>query len=150
MFISFKAELNEIQVLPFGISVKLQSSALSYKKEILAALAGPTANGLIAFLFSFLSEANVIGIRFFILCNIALAAVNMLPIFPLDGGRALYFHLCDVKNPFVAKQFSLWVSIILLIPLFAASVWLLCITGYNFSLLIIVFYLLFYLVSKKY
>ncbi len=149
-FISFNAQIKEINILPFGIGVKLQSAALSYKREILAALAGPSANGLIAVLFSLISDKYAAGLQFFIVCNTALALINLLPIYPLDGGRAMYFLICNIENPLTAKRISLLSSLILLLPLFAVSIWILWATGYNFSLLLIVFYLLFYLLCKKY
>ena len=85
----------------------------------------------------------------FVLCNTLLAAVNLLPIEPLDGGRALYYALLRHREPPAAQKISRLISLLFLFPLAAVSVWLLLATGYNFSLLLIVVYLFVFLFVKK-
>ncbi len=60
----------------------IQTQTLSYRKEFLAAAAGPTVNALCAALFLYRAPR-------FALVNLLLFVYNLLPFYPLDGGRML-------------------------------------------------------------
>ena len=60
----------------------LQTEPLPYGKELLAAAAGPAANLALALLFA--KRAPI-----FALVNLCLLLFNLLPFYPLDGGRIL-------------------------------------------------------------
>lgn len=82
----FKARIKSVKVLPFGISAEFYStSKLSYAKENAALFAGPAFNLAIAFL-SYFTGAYSSNLPF-VAYNVAYFALNMLPIYPLDGGR---------------------------------------------------------------
>lgn len=87
----------EIELLPFGGVARLGSElALNPRKETLVALAGPLTNIL---LIALALAARNYGLwheelsPFFIQCNVLLAAFNLLPALPLDGGRVLRAYL---------------------------------------------------------
>ena len=88
-----------IQINPFGVSInfktmpndynhKIKKANLLELKKILVALAGPITNVIliIAILFIPFPEAKKI---IYIYSNILLIALNILPVYPLDGGRIL-------------------------------------------------------------
>lgn len=69
--------------LQIGLSgAVLSGSFPSYGKELLCALAGPLA-GLLATLVSYGWAAE------FAVVSLCLSAVNLLPLYPMDGGRIL-------------------------------------------------------------
>ena len=88
-----------IQINPFGVSInfktlpndynhKIKKANLLELKKILVAFAGPLTNIIliIAIIFiPFPEDKKII----YIYSNILLIAVNILPIYPLDGGRIL-------------------------------------------------------------
>ena len=80
---------SEMELFPFGCAAKLECFAVSRVKEIMVAAAGPMANmalaGGIFFVNKYAIEISVA--ERLIAANLALAAVNLLPALPLDGGR---------------------------------------------------------------
>lgn len=99
LILGFKLE--KINIMPMGLSIsfkvplenynkKIQNSRLLSLKKIIIALSGPVINIIIAIIFIFnnfnLEEYQRLSI---IYANILLCIFNLLPIYPLDGGRIL-------------------------------------------------------------
>ena len=83
--------VTEMELFPFGCAAKLECFAVSRVKEIFVAAAGPLANMAVACAVFFVDKyAFDITVKDRIIAsNLALAAVNMLPALPLDGGRIM-------------------------------------------------------------
>lgn len=109
----------DITLLPIGGIARLEGLPNDPRKELRVALAGPAVNVAIAAalmisssLFQVAapsSEAVTVGVRLLsnlMWINIGLAAFNMLPAFPLDGGRALRSFLALHLNRVEATQFA--------------------------------------------
>ena len=61
--------------------IQIQTSFKDPGKEFLAAIAGPTGSFLLIFLYPIWPEAT--------LCGIAQGIFNLIPVYPMDGGRAI-------------------------------------------------------------
>ena len=96
-------ELGHLAVLAFfhrpirGITLgaggaKIETEGLSYRQEALSAAAGPAVNLLSAGL-------TLRTFPVFALVSLALAAVNLLPLYPMDGGRILRASLLSRLPP---------------------------------------------------
>ena len=86
----------------FGLDIR----GLTYQKELLVVLAGPCVNLLLA--------AALFRVPFFAFSNLMLAGLNLLPILPLDGGRALRCALHLFLPPSAAdftEAFVGWLTI---------------------------------------
>ena len=96
--------LTRFAISPFGVELSYFDQKLQYKDEIKIALAGPAINLVSSFLICglwwvlpttyFLTES-------FVVISCILALVNLLPAYPLDGGRIFVCccnHFVDEKK----------------------------------------------------
>lgn len=85
------AKIDRIDIRAFGVSVNVpELSYMPYAKEIIIAAAGPVAGLLTAAIASLAAEVSGIGtLGYFIGINILISAINLIPVYPLDGGRIL-------------------------------------------------------------
>ena len=79
--------IEEIRLIPGGVDIRYRERRFSYSADIMIPLAGPLANLLTAMIFSVLDIAKA---DYFIGLNLLLCFFNLLPLHPLDGGKALY------------------------------------------------------------
>ena len=83
-------ELNIISLMPYGASLSGKNQDIKNNHEIYIALAGPCVNIILCFfclLISLFGNLKIINI--FLSANLSTLVFNILPIFPLDGGRIL-------------------------------------------------------------
>ena len=93
MAIIYKWNLSNITIYPFGGCVKFDDKInRSIKEEFIILICGPIAQLLFFFFLCFLSSKGLITYRNLKLIenyNYTLLIFNLLPIYPLDGGRIL-------------------------------------------------------------
>jgi len=90
----FGIQTRQILLLPIGGVAQIEQKHMRPRVELLVALAGPVVSFLLAgVLFTFAAIAGDISLDSFIASlawtNLGLAVFNMLPAFPMDGGRVL-------------------------------------------------------------
>ena len=79
-----------ITLTPFGMSLSLNTSCMSPKDEIKIAIAGPVCNFILSLLLLavwWISPSTYNYTYLFCYANIVTCLFNLLPVFPLDGGR---------------------------------------------------------------
>jgi Zn-dependent protease len=101
---------SSITLYPFGGIAALTDAPMSSKAELYIALAGPAVNVALCFL---LLPFHVVGIPLvaeLIVLNLILGIFNLVPAFPMDGGRVLRAVLSKYMRRDKATHISLEVS----------------------------------------
>lgn len=120
----FSGRLSELRISPFGVEMVIADpTKLSYGRELLVTLAGPTVNLLLAV------AMGVAGARWemayvFAGAQLILGLFNLLPTRPLDGGRLLWLATAWLTEPFTADRVTAAVRLVTAAALTAGGVYL--------------------------
>jgi len=140
-----KFNISGIEILPFGINISTDSKLTSYKTDVMIALSGPFMNIVSAAVILVIIKLNgYVSILFFsFLTNILYAAINLFPVKSLDGGKALNDILKMFLPEHAAQIIFSAVSAVFLGILSLFAFFVLMITGYNFTLILLCCYLFY-------
>ena len=92
--------LNKVVFMPYGAGIGGKSQIINSKHEIIIALAGPIINLICVVLCVsvwWLFPVSYSYTETFVFSSLALGAFNLIPVFPLDGGRVA---ICYLSNKF--------------------------------------------------
>lgn len=122
--LGFGISVRDITLLPIGGVARLERMPEKPLHELIVALAGPMVNVVLAvillpvvvglmmgqsisFSLRLINQAGLLGLSTFLLtANITLVVFNMLPAFPLDGGRVFRALLGFFTNYYQATQIA--------------------------------------------
>lgn len=120
-------KLNIITLMPYGASLSGNNGPLKPKDELKIAIAGPCVNLIFILIIILLSNFNLPiyeDLQIIKNINISYLMFNLLPVFPLDGGRillALLSYKVKRKKAFKICNIVGWVITIIYFILFFAS-----------------------------
>lgn len=127
--------LRSVRILPYGVSISGDFDCLRPGHEVAIALAGPAINLLTwivlagvwwQFPETYTATQLIAEASFFT------AAINLVPVYPLDGGRALHGAMGGVLAPRTADRVLKIVSYVMGAAVIAGCI-VLMVTGANFT-----------------
>jgi stage IV sporulation protein FB len=122
----------KITIAYYGIGL-VHKSRFNDFKQILFLLSGVSVNLIFALLNI---KRNI---------NLALFLVNILPLYPLDGGRAFKLILNNIFGIIISDKIFITFSIIIILLLIIVSIYL-----KNLSLVLIVIYIIIYSINNSF
>ena len=145
-------KISSIELMPFGVSIvfdvnyknynkKIKNGNLINLKKLLIVLAGPITNLIFVIIF-IISDLNLFNIEneIIVYANILICLFNLIPIYPLDGGRIIKNVLHIVFGIKKSYQYTNLISNIMIIVLtMTASILILFVK--NIAILFIIIYL---------
>lgn len=152
--------VHDVTLLPVGGVARIEHAAMTPRTETVIAVAGPLVNIAIAGLLSpvviavavitsvgealgylvYAEQLSVVGFIIYLwIANIVLALFNLLPAFPMDGGRVLRAQLAGRYGRLTATQMAVSIG-----QIFAFAIALLGVLTGNFLLLFITVFILIY------
>lgn len=143
--LAFGVKLNKLEIMPFGICLKISGSYIKNPiHEVVIAAAGPACSGLLAYLCHRFSFGE-----YLVIANLAIAAINLVPALPLDGGRILKAYLTEQWGCVKAFNFTMFITRICAYILIVLGIALMFITGFNFSLILIAAFLIVNTIAEQ-
>jgi Zn-dependent protease len=151
--------IDRIHLFLFGGMAELKHRPVTSWQEMAIALSGPLASFLLAGIVWLILELipsdfelTTLVLRFVVQINVLLGLFNLIPIFPLDGGRALRALLWNVLDGFYrASIATLRVSYLLIALLFVLGFvdMLFVSSGYTIILLLLATYMVYTIYNGK-
>jgi stage IV sporulation protein FB len=128
-------EAEQVTFYPFGLDIRADKYSRTYGQEVIIRLAGVIANFVCAACsFVIYLYVNNIYVSFFMVVNVILLIVNIIPIKSLDGGMALENLLLMRYDITKVGTVMKVVSFVFLLLLWVAAVYLLLYSDGNYTL----------------
>ncbi|WP_240374732.1 M50 family metallopeptidase [Bacillus piscicola] len=109
----FKWRIKKIELLPFGGVLETpEYGRRPLREEVIVAAAGPLVHLPLMLLSYLLLAASVwkqADHQLFMHYNLTLLCFNLLPVWPLDGGKILYCWFCS-RVPYYFAQKIMWIT----------------------------------------
>lgn len=117
----------KIEIMPYGIGISFKLTSKDYNrkikcgnlldlKKVIVAIAGPITN-LLIIIVCYNMKLELYTKLAIIYSNILLIVFNLLPIYPLDGGRILKGGLCIILGRYKSEKYINIISFIVIILL---------------------------------
>ncbi len=136
-------EIDRVEVRAFGIRVNVpELKYMSYKREIIIAAMGPIAGiitAIIALLAADVCKSD--SLLYFAGINIIISGINLLPVYPLDGGRVILSSMLMFFSVRASYAVSYVLTIISVGVLFGLCAVLAAMGSLNPSLLVFSLYI---------
>lgn len=137
-------KLDKLTLMPYGVCLNYKTNAFTPNDEILIAVSGPFINfffSILCFALWWLFPVTMPYLHMFCYANIVMFVFNLLPCYPLDGGRVLAGFLTKISNRKTAIKITVIFNIIISIVFILIFIIGLFFSIFNTNLLIISLFL---------
>ncbi|RKD33211.1 site-2 protease family protein [Thermohalobacter berrensis] len=145
-------QVKEIELFPFGGLARLETIiGTKPKTEIFVAITGPIVSIFLAMIFIFLKIfiLNNYIISFIIKSNLYIGLFNLLPIFPMDGGRVLRAYFSYIIGFRKATDYSVKLSYFFVFLMISYGLYRLALAREGIYIIIIPIFVLFAAKKEK-
>lgn len=144
-------KLNKICLMPFGAVVNGNIKGLKFLDQIKIAIAGPLINIAVAIIFVacwWVFPITYAYTDIAVEACLTLAIINLIPVYPLDGGRIISALLCLKHGEKKGEKLSTIIGVVFALILFAFFI-LSIFVKFNLSLLFFSCFVLFSAIDKR-
>ncbi len=148
--IRYKEKPSEIIINPFETKIVCNLADVSNRQDIIITVSGVFVNLIICIISISLYFLLQIHLFFdFSVCNLSLLILNLLPVESTDGGQLLNIFLHRWFTERTVNIICAIISCSFIFPLIIAGVYVLFVSQYNYSLLIVGIYFLIFIINKE-
>lgn len=136
-------KLSKFSLSPYGVSLSYYGQTLEQKDEIYIALAGPVVNLVVALItvaFWWIFPTFYLVSYNFVEVNLIIALTNLLPAFPLDGGRVFVSLFSNIVERRKALKITIIFNVVLSVMFFILF-FVFCFINFNPSYLLFAVFL---------
>lgn len=144
-------KLSKFSLSAYGVSLSYFDEKIDFKEEVIIALAGPLTNIMSAIFVCgiwWIFPTTYFFTSQFVFCSVVLGLINLLPAYPLDGGRIFTNISHSLLKEQTSKKITFFFNLMMII-LFSTLFVLSCFKDFNPTLLLFSIFLVGGLVEFK-